>query len=200
MDDEPFSDGAQRLLFIAQENGKRLLALVNDILDFEKFSARRMQFTLSRHQIAGLIEEAVLTNMATADKYGVKYNIGRQDWSLTGFVDPKRFQQVMTNLLVNAAKFADQGSIIDVTVEGQAEAIRVSVANKGAGIPDAFRDHIFKPFSQAALSATRARGGTGLGLNITKQIVEQTGGTIGFESDQGGRTTFWFTVPINDLG
>ena len=200
MDDEPFSDGAQRLLFIAQENGKRLLALVNDILDFEKFSARQMRFTLSRHQIAGLIEEAVLTNMATADKYGVRYNAGHQDWSLTGFVDPKGFQQVMTNLLTNAAKFADQGSIIDVTVEGQAEAIRVSVANEGAGIPDAFSDHIFKPFSQAALSATRARGGTGLGLNITKQIVEQTGGTIGFESDHGGRTTFWFTVPINDLG
>jgi|TARA_R110000850_G_scaffold242171_1_gene366820 PAS domain S-box-containing protein len=200
MDDEPFSDGAQRLLFIAHENCKRLHALVNDILDFEKFSARRMRFTLSRHQIAGLIEEAVLTNMATADKYGVRYNAGQQDWSLTGFVDPKGFQQVMTNLLTNAAKFADQGSIIDVNVEGQAEAIRVSVANEGAGIPDAFRDHIFKPFSQAALSATRARGGTGLGLNITKQIVEQTGGTIGFESDQGGRTTFWFTVPINDLG
>jgi PAS domain S-box-containing protein len=200
MDNEPFSDGAQRLLFIAQENGKRLLALVNDILDFEKFSARQMRFTLSRHQIAGLIEEAVLTNMATADKYGVRYNTGHQDWSLTGFVDPKRFQQVMTNLLTNAAKFADQGSIIDVTVKRQAEAIRVSVANEGAGIPDAFRDHIFKPFSQAALSATRSRGGTGLGLNITKQIVEQTGGTIGFESDQGGKTTFWFTVPINELG
>lgn len=200
MDDEPFSDKAQRLLFIAQENGKRLHALVNDILDFEKFSARQMRFTLSRHQIARLVEEAVLTNMATADKYGVKYNIVRQDWSLTGFVDPKRFQQVMTNLLANAAKFADQGSIIDVTIEGQTEAIRVSVANEGAGIPDDFRDHIFKPFSQAALSATRARGGSGLGLNITKQIVEQTGGTIGFESDQGGRTTFWFTVPINEPG
>ena len=200
MNDEPFSDEAQRLLFIAQENGKRLHALVNDILDFEKFSARQMRFTLSRHQIAGLIEEAVLANMATADKYGVRYNIGRQDWSLTGFVDPKRFQQVMTNILSNAAKFADKGSIIDVTIEGQTKAIRVSVANEGAGIPETFRDQIFKPFSQAALSATRVRGGTGLGLNITKQIVEQTGGTIGFESDQGGRTTFWFTIPINDPG
>jgi PAS domain S-box-containing protein len=200
MDDEPFSDEAHRLLYIAQENGKRLHALVNDILDFEKFSSRQMRFTLSRHQIAGLIEEAVLANMASADKYGVRFDVDCPNRSLTGFVDPKRFQQVMTNLLSNAAKFADKGSTIDVVVEGQSKTVRVSVANEGAGIPDAFRDHIFKPFSQAALSATRARGGTGLGLNITKQIIEQTGGTIGFESDPGGRTTFWFTVPINDPG
>lgn len=200
MDDEPFSDEAQRLLYIAQENGKRLNALVNDILDFEKFSARQMRFTLSRHRIVGLVEEAVLTNIGSADKFGVRFDIVCSDRSLTGLVDPKRFQQVMTNLLTNAAKFAEEGSTIDVVVEGRPKVIRVSVANEGDGIPDAFRDQIFKPFSQAATLATRARGGTGLGLNITKQIVEQTGGTIGFDSDQDGRTTFWFTVPLNEPG
>lgn len=197
MDEEPFSDEARRLLFIGQENGKRLHALINDVLDFEKFSARQMRFTLVRHRIVRLIEEALLANMGSATKFGVKFNIDCPDRSLTGFVDPKLFQQVMTNLLTNAAKFADEGSTIDVVVEGQAEVIRVSVGNEGDGISDAFRDQIFKPFAQAAPSATRARGGTGLGLNITKKIVEQTGGTIGFESAQGGRTTFWFTVPIN---
>lgn len=198
MEAEPFSDEAQRLLFIAQENGKRLHALVNDILDFEKFSARQMRFTLSRHRIAELIEEAALANMATADKFGVRFHTVCSDQSLTGFVDPKRFQQVMTNLLTNAAKFADKGSTIDVTIEGHAKTVRVSVVNEGAGIPDAFRNDIFKPFAQATTSITRARGGTGLGLNITKQIVEQTGGKIGFDSAPGGRTTFWFTVPTND--
>ena len=198
MNDEPFSDEAQRLLFIAQENGKRLHALVNDILDFERFSARQMRFDLSRHQIVGLTEEAVLANMGSADKFGVRFDIHCPDRSVTGFVDPTRFQQVMTNLLTNAAKFAHEGSTIDVTVEGQSKAVRVSVTNEGAGIPDAFRDQIFKPFSQAAPAATRARGGTGLGLNITKQLVEQTGGTIGFNSEQGSKTTFWFTVPINE--
>lgn len=198
MDTAALSDQAQRLLYIAQENGKRLHALVNDILDFEKFSGRQARFTLSRHRIAGLIEEAVLANMASADKYGVRFNVGRPDRSLKALVDPKRFQQVMANLLTNAAKFAEEGSTIEIMVEGQAKDVRVSVANEGAGIPEAFHDQIFKPFSQAASSATRARGGTGLGLNITKQIVEQTGGTIGFESTQGGKTTFWFTVPVNE--
>jgi len=197
MDAEPFSDEAQRLLYIAQENGKRLHALVNDILDFEKFSARQMRFTLSRHQIAGLVEEAVLANMSSADKYGVRFHIEYPDWSLTAWVDPKRFQQVMTNLLTNAAKFAEKGSQVEVAVEGHMKNVRISVSNDGDGIPEAFRDQIFKPFAQVAPSATRARGGTGLGLNITKQIVEQTGGKIGFESAEGGRTTFWFTVPVN---
>lgn len=198
MDSEPFSDDAQRLLFIAQENGKRLHALVDDILDFEKFSARQMRFSPSRQCIIGLVEEATMANLALADKFGVRFNIICPDRSLMGFVDPKRFQQVITNLLSNAAKFADRGSLIDVTVEDQSKTVRISVTNEGDGVPDAFRDHIFKPFSQASSSATRARGGTGLGLNITKQIVEQTGGAIGFGSHEDGKTIFWFTVPIED--
>lgn len=198
MENEPFSDEAQRLLFIAETNGKRLHALVNDILDFEKFSANKMLFTLSHHHIGGLIREAVLANMVSADNYGVRFDIHCPDRSLKGFVEPNRFQQVMTNLLTNAAKFAEEGSIIDIVVESQAKFIRVSVVNEGDGIPVSFRDQVFMPFAQAAPSANRARGGTGLGLNITKQIVEQTGGTIGFESALGGRTTFWFTVPTKD--
>lgn len=200
MDDEPFSDEAQRLLYIAQENGKRLHALVDDILDFEKLSASQMRFTLVRHQIAGLVEEALLANMTSADKYGVRFHIECLDRSVAAWVDPKRFQQVMTNLLTNAAKFAETGSKVDIAVEGHAKNVRISVSNDGDGIPEAFRDQIFKAFAQAAPSGTRARGGTGLGLNITKQIVEQTGGKIGFDSKAGGRTTFWFTVPINQPG
>tara|TARA_R110002051_G_scaffold83650_9_gene148324 strand:- start:5888 stop:7711 length:1824 start_codon:yes stop_codon:yes gene_type:complete len=197
MDAEPFSDKAQRLLFIGQENGKRLHALINDILDFEKFSALQMRFDLCPHQIAGQVEEAILANMVSADKFGVRFQVACPDRSLTAFIDPKRFQQVMTNLLTNAAKFAKGGSTIDVVIEGKPKVIRVSVANEGDGIPDTFREQIFKPFAQAAPSDTRARGGVGLGLSITKQIVEQTGGTIGFDSAEGGRTTFWFTVPVN---
>ncbi len=197
MDDEPFSDEAQRLLYIAQENGKRLHALVNDILDFEKFSAKQMRFNLLPCQIVGLVEDAVLANLASADKYGVKLFISCGDRSLTAFVDAKRFQQVMTNLLSNSAKFAETGSTIDVAIIEQEEFVKISVSNDGDTIPAEFRDHIFKPFSQASSSTVPAKGGTGLGLNITKQIVEQTGGAIGFESEAGGRTTFWFTVPIN---
>lgn len=198
MDTEPLSDEAQRLLYIAQQNGERLNSLVNDILEFEKFSTRKMHLTLTRQRIAELVEEAVLTNLASADRYGVRFHADFPHRTLSGWVDPKRFQQVMTNLLSNAAKFADKGSTIDVATEQQKNAVRISVSNLGAGIPDAFRDQIFQPFSQAAPTSTRSRGGTGLGLSIAKQIVEQAGGEIGFDSVPNGKTTFWFTVPIEE--
>jgi PAS domain S-box-containing protein len=196
-DEESFSDDAQRLIYIAQQNGKRLHALVNDILDFEKFSARQTSLVLSKHRIVGLLEEAVLANMVTAQKFGVHYDIDFKESAVTGYVDPIRFQQVMTNLLTNAAKFADKGSAIEISVSGHPKEVRITITNQGDGIPDTFKDQIFKPFSQAENSATRSRGGTGLGLNISKQIVEQTGGTIGFDSIRGGKTTFWFTVPVD---
>jgi PAS domain S-box-containing protein len=194
MDTEALPDSAQRLLFIAQQNGQRLLTLINDILDFEKFSARQMPFTLTQHRITALVEEAVMINLAQADKYGVRFEMQSGDPTATAWVDGKRFQQVMANLLSNAAKFADTGSVVHVRVEANAEEVKVSVSNLGRGIPEDFRSRIFTPFSQAELSSTRSRGGTGLGLSIAKQIVEQSGGRIGFDSTDG-ETTFWFTAP-----
>lgn len=196
LDEEPLSDEARRLLFIALKNGKRLHSLINDVLDFEKFSSLKMRFELTHQNIPLLVEDAVLTNMVTADKFGVQFAIDCADRSVAAFVDAKRLQQVMTNLLTNAAKFADEGSIVDIAIEGLPDFVRVSISNAGPCIPKAFHDQIFRPFAQAAPSATRKRDGTGLGLNITRQIVEQTGGTIGFESTEGEKTTFWFTIPV----
>jgi PAS domain S-box-containing protein len=197
MTDEPLSDEAQRLIYIAQENGERLNALINDILDFEKFSVGQMRFSFAYHRTAELIDDAILVNMASADKLGVTFSVNCADTSDVAFIDARRFQQVMTNLLSNAAKFAKTGSAIDVSVERQSDFIKISVINIGEHIPDSFREDAFKPFAQLITNAARKRGGTGLGLNICKQIVDQMGGAIGFESEAEGRTTFWFTVPVD---
>jgi len=193
-DDAKFSDEVLRLLFIAKTNGERLHQLINDILDFQKFTAKQMQFSLSPQKIAMLVDEALLASMGLADKFGVRFSPTGNHRSVIGLVDPKRFHQVMANLLSNAAKFAEPKSALDISIEPDGPSIRVSVSNIGQGIPDEFRDRIFKPFAQAAKISDRISGGTGLGLSITKQIVEQMGGEIGFESVPGGRTTFWFTV------
>jgi PAS domain S-box-containing protein len=198
MEKDTFSDNAQRLLYIAQENGNRLNALINDILDFEKFSANQMRFNFVNCRVAELVDDALLTNMTLADKYGVKFALDCPNRSLFAMLDPKRFQQVMANLLSNAAKFAEPDSTVHIIVSVQAEFTKISVINRGEGVPEEFRENVFQPFAQAIASSTRKRGGTGLGLNIAKQIIERMGGTIGFESGQDGLTTFWFTVPTDE--
>jgi signal transduction histidine kinase len=105
----------------------------------------------------------------------------------------------MTNLLTNAAKFSYKNTKIRAYIEGLDGFWKVCVTNQGEGVPPAFRERIFSPFSQAKEADTRSRGGTGLGLVISKQIVEQSGGQIGFDSVVGDQTTFWFTVP-KDIG
>lgn len=193
-DEARFPDEVQRLLFIAKTNGDRLHCLINDILDFQKFSAKQMRFSLSPRPIASLLEETLMANLASADRHGVRFTTQFKDRSLTGLVDPKRFHQVMANLLSNAAKFANPGSVVEVSAERQGASVRVCVSNTGPGIPKTFHDLVFKPFSQASSLSGRRSGGTGLGLSITKQIVEQMGGVVGFDSTPGERTTFWFTV------
>lgn len=194
-----FSDEVQRLLFIAKTNGDRLHYLINDILDFQKFSAGQMRFSIIQQQIAPLIEESLLANSPAAAKCGVRYCTIIPDRSLRGLVDSKRFHQVMANLLSNAAKFADPGSAIEVLMERHGLAIKVSVKNTGPGIPDAFQDRVFRPFSQASSISDLRSGGTGLGLSITKQIVEQMGGEIGFESVPNRTTVFWFTIRSDEV-
>jgi PAS domain S-box-containing protein len=193
-DESGFTDEVQRLLFIARTNGDRLHHLINDILDFQKFSAKEMRISLAAVRLVPLIEDTLLANLASADRYGVRFGTQGADRTLMGLVDPKRFHQVMANLLSNAAKFARHGSVVEVALWPEAGAIRIGVTNEGEGIPEAFRDRVFKPFSQAKSVSDRRSGGTGLGLSISKQIVEQMGGEIGFDSIEGAKTTFWFTV------
>jgi signal transduction histidine kinase len=104
--------------------------------------------------------------------------------------------QVMANLLSNAIKFSPPDGHVDVSIEIVEPHARVAIRDRGPGIPDDFREHIFKKFAQADSGDTRKRGGTGLGLSITKAIVERFGGTIHFDSAPGAGSTFYFVLPV----
>lgn len=194
-DDPSISDEVQRLLFIAKTNGERLHVLIDDILDFQKFSAKQLSLSLTPHNLAGLLEECLLASLVLAERNGIGIGALPLDRTLVAMLDPKLFQRAMANLLSNAMKFADPGSKVEVSTGREGAMLKVSVTNKGPGIPDSFRDRVFSPFSQASSSSVRNPGGTGLGLSITKQMVKQMGGNIGFDSQEGGLTTFWFTLP-----
>jgi DNA-binding response OmpR family regulator len=109
--------------------------------------------------------------------------------------DVDRLIQVVTNLLSNAIKFSPPSGVVEVAIADRGDAMRVSVQDRGPGVPEDFRPYIFEKFAQADASDARQKGGTGLGLNIVRQIVHQHGGRVGFEDAAGGGTIFYFDIP-----
>jgi len=188
----------RELLEIAQSNCERLVLLVNDILDVEKFSAGQMRFDVQDVTLAEVVRQAVQANEGYARKFGVRIELAAIPPGWTVAVDPERFLQVMANLLSNAAKYSPAGGTVRVWCERHGDVLRVSVRDEGPGIPEEFRGRIFEKFSQADSSATREKGGTGLGLHIAQRFIEHMRGRIGFDSAPGAGSTFWIELPSVD--
>jgi signal transduction histidine kinase len=150
-----------------------------------------------------LIEQAIEANSGYAQSYNVRYAL-QPSPNMLVTIDSFRFLQVMSNLLSNAAKFSLPQStveiaVIDRTAMNGARIARVQVTDRGAGIPEEFRSRIFQKFSQADSSDARAKSGTGLGLAICKAIIEQMGGQIGYETQAGVGSTFYFDLPATAI-
>jgi PAS domain S-box-containing protein len=184
------------LLDIAQNNCERLVLLVNDILDMEKFTAGQMRFDVHTLPLAAVTLQAVEANEGYARKHNVHIELAPTNPESFVAVDPDRFIQVMSNLLSNAAKYSPPGGTVRVFSERRGDHVRISVRDEGPGIPEDFRERIFEKFSQADSSATREKGGTGLGLHIARRFVEHMNGRIGFDSEPGHGSTFWVELPL----
>jgi signal transduction histidine kinase len=187
---------AKKLIEIANNNSQRLVRLVNDILDLEKIDAGKMVFKVIPTSIRHVVEQAIESSKGYADSFHVRLRLApdAQDGTVNG--DPDRLTQVFINLLSNATKFSPLGANVDVQIVRMGETIRVSIRDYGRGIPPEFRSSIFKKFAQADASDRRERGGTGLGLNIAKSIVEHHAGHITFETEMGRGTTFIVELPL----
>lgn len=186
---------ARQLLDIANMNSQRLLLLINDLLDMEKIASGKMTFNLKRTDLVKLVEQAIESNHNYARQYEVHYQLIVADEPFTANVDSNRFMQVMSNLLSNAAKFSPAGKPVEISITRHDNNIRVSVSDHGPGIPSQFHHKIFGKFSQADASDTRQKGGTGLGLHISREIVQKMRGSIGFDTTLGEGTTFYVDLP-----
>jgi PAS domain S-box-containing protein len=186
----------QSMIDLALRSTDRLVRLINDILDIEKIESGKMNFQMKPLELVSVVEQALEATRAYGDRLGVPFIFeGNAAGSqINGDVD--RITQVLANLLSNAAKFSPPGVPVVVSMSRKEGKVRVCVTDRGRGIPDEFRNRIFQKFSQADSSDTRLKGGTGLGLNISKAIVEKHGGTIGFASEAGAGTTFFFELPL----
>ena len=183
----------RELLQIAASNTERLIRLINDILDIEKMDAGQVTARRDRLKLRPLIETTIagLEGLATTAKVTLKIEPG-PDAEIIG--DADHLVQVFTNLGSNAVKFSPAQSSVDFSIALSRGQATVSVRDHGPGISEEFAARIFGRFQQAGGADSRKSGGTGLGLNIAKAIVEQHSGQIGFRPAEGGGTAFWVTL------
>ncbi len=194
--EKEMAPAGKRLIEIASSNVDRLTTIVNDILDLEKISAGNVAFNFEDINLRELIDAAVRDMSPFAVTHKTTLSVDLPDFDLSIHADRGRMMQILANLISNACKYSWDDSDVMVKAERLDDLAIVYIQNVGPGVPDSFRAQIFKAFSQADSSDTRAKGGTGLGLNIARQIIKRHGGKIGFESIANGPTVFWFTVPV----
>jgi signal transduction histidine kinase len=189
---------SRKLLDMATSNAERLSLLIDDILDIEKLSSGAIEYRAEQADLRELVGQSVEQNRPFAATYQVELADRSAAEALPLLGDPVRVQQAITNLISNAVKFSPMGGTVEVAAERKGKIGRVTVSDRGPGIPVEFRPRLFKRFSQAGRKHQQGRSGTGLGLAITRAIIERHGGTISFESTIGEGTSFWFELPLSE--
>ncbi|MFZ5729614.1 MAG: ATP-binding protein [Pseudomonadota bacterium] len=178
--------------------GQALLALINDVLDFSKLEAGQIQLEPAPADVPRLLEEVRDILSVQAAVKGIDLTLDAQMAEPRRLLDDLRLRQVLVNLTGNAIKFTDHGSVtlrVRETGGAEAPALRVEVIDTGPGIPQDRQERLFKRFSQVDGSVTRRHGGSGLGLSISRELVELMGGRIGVESQEGQGAVFWLEAP-----
>ncbi len=198
------SDTQKEYVNTIRLSGEQLLVIINDILDFSKIESEKLELESQPFDLRECIEDSMdLVSSKVAEKdIELFYNIDDTvPYAIRG--DVTRLRQVLTNLLSNAVKYTDKGEVeISVTAEHldfKDYKLNFAVRDTGMGIPSDKMDKLFKPFSQVDSSSTRSYGGTGLGLVISKKIVEMMGGEIGFDSKEGIGSTFYFFIQTESV-
>jgi PAS domain S-box-containing protein len=194
----------QQYLEMIKKSGERLLGILNQILDFSKLEAGKLEIDATAFALRDLLNEVFSPCALQLDQRGIASTLAiAPDIPNQWMGDAGRLRQVLTNLLDNASKFTEQGSItlrVKMAAQNEEKAtLHFSVQDTGIGIPEDKQQLIFAPFNQADGSMTRKYGGTGLGLTICRQLIEIMGGSIWLESEEGKGSTFHFSLPFSQM-
>ncbi len=199
--ESPLTETQRDYLETIARNGRHLLELINELLDLSKIAAGRMELRLEPLELGALLQEAAGTVRAQLEARRHTLVIEPSANHLVVTADRGRLRQVLLNLLSNAIKFSTDGG--RVTLSARLEdsgVVRVAVSDTGIGIAPADQRKLFQEFVQVDASESRRYEGTGLGLALSKRLVELHGGTIGVESELGKGSTFWFTLRRSESG
>ena len=186
---------AQAVLKRVESNGRHLLGLINDVLDLSKIEAGQLTLTLTDYSMKDVLYNVFSAVEPLANDKKLGFKVEAQPDMPKGHGDERRLTQVVLNLVGNAIKFSDAGSVI-IKASSTNGSFTVAVQDNGPGISTADQGKIFEEFQQADNSATKKKGGTGLGLSISRRIVELHGGKLWVESELGKGSVFSFTLPV----
>ena len=188
----------QQLVDISYRNSERLLELVNDILDMAKLESGNIKLDEKDINLIKVLEQAVELNEQYCKEFKTGLTLHHPDNidCVLIHADEGRLLQVMSNLISNAAKFTHEDDLIEINLKVENDFAVVEVTDHGPGIPADKQDQLFVKFKQLSTKANSKQPGTGLGLNISKKIIELQRGTIGFESIPDEKTTFYFKLPL----
>ncbi|MFO1390230.1 ATP-binding protein [Cellvibrio sp.] len=189
-------DTMSNLFKIAKQNSLRLQNVINDLLDMDKLLSNKIDLDYKNFDTVNTVQNAITHNQYIADKYHVKFQIISAEENCYVYADEERTLHVLSHLLSNAAKFSPPHSNVDLSIAKTDGFVKIVVTDRGAGIAPEFKANIFKIFTQADSSTTRQAEGSGLGLTISKELVEKMGGRIGFTSSVGAGSSFYIELPV----
>ena len=191
---EEQSSGIERIL----DGGQHLLVLINEVLDLSRIESGRVALSLEAIELAQVIRESLALVQPLADERDITL-VGVADVppGLRIMADRGRFKQVLLNLFSNAVKYnRDTGTVTVRAAATERNMLRISVVDTGKGIASEDHDDVFRPFSRLGMEASKIEG-TGIGLTISRQLIESMGGRLDFESSVGQGSTFWIEIPIH---
>jgi signal transduction histidine kinase len=183
-----------RYLRIVDTQSRRLAELLNDFLDAQRVEEGRLEMSFEPLDLASLLREQAQLFAGQSDAHEIRIDLDNEPFLIVG--DRDRLGQVLANLLSNAIKYSPDGGVVELVGERENGVVRVQVRDEGRGIPRAEQPRIFTKFFRGDAGASGI-GGTGLGLAMAREIVEAHGGHIGFKSEAGSGSTFWFEVPMD---
>ena len=179
---------------VAERSITRLIKLINDLLDLDKMETRGLTMDFQDVQVQPVLQRSIDAVRSLAEKAEINLELDTTDATI--YADEDRLVQVVVNLLSNAIKFSPQGSAVEISVKPQDDWVEVRVSDHGRGIPEQHKNRVFERFQQVASTDWKEKGGSGLGLPISRAIIEQHNGSIGVDSEEGKGSQFWFRLPV----
>lgn len=193
--DSNWSSDFTELLTKTRENSQRLTRLVNDLSDLSRIENQKLSLDLKPIELNELIGSTLSDFSMGATEKGVTLKYEPNKEPITVYADPSRLHEILANLIDNAIKYSPKNTQVNISFVETNGFSQISIADQGYGIPEDAKPHLFEKFYRVNRSSSEPKG-TGLGLFVTKELIERQGGKIWFESQVGKGTTFYFTLPL----